>query len=125
MRAELGYLEIAAGDPGRLARFFAEVFDWGTEPVPWSEGEYLKVRWNDGGSGPVGAGIVRRPATGIDGTLPVLHIHGEPLSACLRRIEAAGGAVLEQPRTIDDYGAFARFRDPEGNAWGLWSAVST
>ncbi len=34
----------------------------------------------------------------------------------------AGGEIVEPPRQVGKMGFFARFRDPEGNLLGLWSA---
>jgi len=51
----------------------------------------------------------------------MIDIEGEPLAAVLARVEAAGGTVLAAPAPVGSFGHYARFLDPDGNCFGLWS----
>jgi predicted enzyme related to lactoylglutathione lyase len=68
-------------------------------------------------------------AAGVDQPLLVIHVlpegteGAEPLAAWLARIVEAGGEVEQPASRIGDMGFFARFRDPEGNRFGLWQAA--
>jgi uncharacterized protein len=55
---------------------------------------------------------------------PVLTIEVASVSDALERVQVAGGSVV-QPRTeIPGMGAFAYFKDTEGNTLGLWESAS-
>jgi predicted enzyme related to lactoylglutathione lyase len=56
-------------------------------------------------------------------TSPVVTVEVEAIDAALQQIEDGGGSTL-QPRTeIPGMGAFAYFKDPEGNVLGLWETT--
>jgi uncharacterized protein len=58
----------------------------------------------------------RTPAT----STPVITIGVDAIDEALKKVEAGGGSVV-QPRTeIPNQGAFAYFKDSEGNVLGLW-----
>jgi predicted enzyme related to lactoylglutathione lyase len=51
---------------------------------------------------------------------PVITIGVDAIDEALKKVEAGGGSVV-QPRTeIPNMGAFAYFKDSEGNVLGLW-----
>jgi uncharacterized protein len=41
----------------------------------------------------------------------------------LKKVEAGGGKVVTPRTPIQDMGAFAYFRDSEGNVIGLWETM--
>jgi predicted enzyme related to lactoylglutathione lyase len=50
----------------------------------------------------------------------VITIQVGSIDESLKKVEAEGGSTV-QPRTeIPNMGAFAYFKDPEGNTLGLW-----
>ncbi len=51
---------------------------------------------------------------------PVLTVGVASVDAALKEIESAGGSTLQSRTEIPGMGAFAYFRDPEGNVVGLW-----
>ena len=123
MKARLGHFEIPARDPERAAAFFRRVFDWHAEPVDWDGPTYLKLRTSAANGDPtVQGGIIAAEGTAFDRPLPVLHLENDTIEACLERIEAEGGSILEPPRAVGGFGRFARFRDPDGHSWGLWTS---
>ncbi|HEX2254305.1 MAG TPA: VOC family protein [Thermoanaerobaculia bacterium] len=121
----LGRLEIPAADPVRAGRFFARVFGWRTRAVDSPGAPYLDL--HDGRSGErtgAAAGLATPGTLGTAQPLPVIHIENEPLVGVLERIAEAGGTIDLAPRKIAGHGTFARFRDPEGNLFGLWQPGS-
>src|SRR5207342_1780299 len=67
--------------------------------------------------GAINGGIMKRSS---DTPHPVITVQVDAIDDSLKKIEAGGGSVI-QPRTpIPNMGAFAYFKDPEGNVMGLW-----
>ena len=102
-------------DPDRASTFFEQAFGWSATPRSWSGGVHLPLQ---GAAGEVGCALTE---TGFAGPLPVVHVDRDEMHACLLRIVEAGGEVVEPQHAVDDLGSFARFRDSEGNLWGLWA----
>lgn len=122
-RATLSQVEIASPDPARSADFFHRVFGWAAVDVPWDGPTYVRLL-PPAPAEPVGAGVLAPDATGIlDRLTIVVRIEGEPLTAVLARVRAAGGEVALEPIPISTSGLYARFFDPDGNSFGLWQSV--
>ncbi len=122
--ATLSFFEIPAEDPGTLAEFFRAVFGWSSLEVPWEGPRYLRLLPPDHGERP-GGGVLENDGNGLVEELTVmLRIEGEPLEATLERIARHGGEIALEPVEIGTSGRFARFRDPEGNSFGLWQPLS-
>ena len=51
---------------------------------------------------------------------PVITIDVEEIDQSLKEIEARGGSTVAPRTAIPGMGAFAYFKDPEGNVMGLW-----
>lgn len=117
--ATIGRIEVPAAHPEAAARFFADAFGWTSRRVEWEGGLYLSLAPP---SGP-GAGVTRAGTLGTTAPLAVIHVEGPPLEEWLARIAAAGGSVEAPPVEVGGLGRFARFRDPEGHLFGLWSAT--
>jgi predicted enzyme related to lactoylglutathione lyase len=115
---KVGFLEIPVVDPERAAEFFRRVFSWESSFQAWSGGTHVLL---DGAGGEIGCALTPVGTAGVETTTPVVHVANAELDEYLARVERAGGGVVELPRQVDDLGRFARFRDSEGNLWGLWS----
>lgn len=135
MTATVSHFEIPARDPVRVAGFYRRVFGWRVERLPWEGGVYFRVRTGapapasgtpsgDLSGGAIQGGITSPETVGAAHPLLVIHLHGESLADCLQRIAAAGGTVAQEPTPVGEMGAFARFRDPEGNLLGLWQGTA-
>ncbi len=125
MRVTVGHFEILARDPDRLARFFREALGWYAESVAWDGPAYKKLRPAPGATPPalpIGGGILADAAD--QAPLLVFHLEEGTLEEALARIEVAGGAIETPPEAIGGMGRFARFRDPDGRAFGLWEGAS-
>jgi uncharacterized protein len=55
---------------------------------------------------------------------PVITIDVEAIDDALKQVEAAGGTTVTPRTPIPGMGAFAYFKDPEGNVLGLWETTS-
>jgi len=120
LRATVSHFEIPARDLERAARFYRDVFGWSVEPLPWEGHPYYKVRCAvEGTKEGIDGGLV--PASeGFEHPLLVVHVSGAGPEVWIERIVQAGGRIEQPPARVGDFGWFARFRDPEGNAVGMW-----
>ena len=55
---------------------------------------------------------------------PVITIDVEAIEDALKEIESAGGTTVTPRTAIPGMGAFAYFKDPEGNVLGLWETIA-
>jgi hypothetical protein len=125
MHATVSHFEIPARDLERAARFYREVFGWSIEPLAWEGHPYYKVGGSaipqEGGREGIDGGLTAA-GQGIEQPLLMIRISGINLDACLRKIEEAGGRIELPATAVGNMGAWARFRDPEGNLLGLWQS---
>ena len=67
--------------------------------------------------GAINGGLMQRTS---DTPAPVITIGVTSIDESLKKVDAGGGSTI-QPRTeIPDLGAYAYFKDSEGNVVGLW-----
>jgi predicted enzyme related to lactoylglutathione lyase len=100
-------LEMYSTD-GTAARFFGDLFGWGTlATMP----QYTAF---DAGAGVGGVFQAHTPS------LPALaYIYVADVAAKLAEIEAAGGKRLGEPMRMPGYGCFGYFQDPSATSMGL------
>jgi uncharacterized protein len=124
------HFEIPAEDLDRAKKFYGAVFGWTlqTTPMPGG-GEYTSVVTTPVNEqtqipaepGAINGGMMERSATT---PAPVITIDVDAIDVALKNVEAEGGTTV-QPRTeIPGMGAFAYFKDSEGNVMGLWETIS-
>lgn len=107
------HCEIPTTDVKKSKDFYRGVFGWHCED---SFGGYVMFRPPDGMAG----GFTTTSKPSRDGV--VLYIEVEDIDKKLHEIERAGGTRLVQKTKIaEEYGFYALFLDPCGNALGLWS----
>lgn len=101
-------LEMHAADGAAAARFFGDLFGWGTlETMP----RYMAF---DPGAGVGGVFQTHTP------TLPALaYIYATDVEAKLAEIETAGGKKLGEAMRMPGAGCFGYFQDPSGTSMGL------
>ena len=101
-------LEMYAADGAEAARFFGELFGWGTlATMP----QYMAF---DPGASVPGVFQSHTPVT------PALaYIYAEDVGAKLMEIEAMGGRRMGDPMSIPGMGCFGYFTDPSGTSIGL------
>jgi predicted enzyme related to lactoylglutathione lyase len=120
------HFEIPVDDAARAKEFYRSIFDWQLDDMDMGGGNiYTTVTTTpiDEQSriptdpGAINGGLMQRSP---DTPAPVITIGVTAIDDALKKIEADGGSVV-QPRTeIPDMGAFAYFKDTEGNVVGLW-----
>jgi predicted enzyme related to lactoylglutathione lyase len=122
------HFEISADNLDRAKAFYSSVFGWHLQTMPMAGGEYTSIVTTpvDGQTqlptepGAINGGMMQRdertPA-------PVITIDVEAIDDALTEIEAGGGTTITPRTAIPGMGAFAYFKDPEGNVLGLWETT--
>jgi predicted enzyme related to lactoylglutathione lyase len=102
------HVEMYAADGSAAARFFTDLFGWGTlETMP----QYMAF---DPGAGVAGIFQSHTPS------LPALaYLYVTDVDATLAAIEAAGGKLTGKPMRMPGAGCFGYFTDPSGTSMGL------
>jgi predicted enzyme related to lactoylglutathione lyase len=120
------HFEIPVDDATRAKEFYRSVFEWELNDMDMGGGNvYTSITTTpiDEQSrmpkepGAINGGLMQRTP---DTPTPVITIDVDAIDDALKKVEAGGGSIV-QPRTeIPDMGAFAYFKDSEGNVVGLW-----
>jgi predicted enzyme related to lactoylglutathione lyase len=127
MRAVV-HFEIPAEDLSRARDFYGSVFDWQLQTMPMPGGEYTVVVTTPvddatqlpSEPGAINGGIMQRDEQTPS---PVVTIDVEDIDAALQEIAAKGGNTVTPRTALAGMGAFAYFKDPEGNVLGLWETT--
>jgi uncharacterized protein len=120
------HFEIPVDDAARAKEFYRSIFDWQLDDMDMGGGNVYTIvtttpvdeqRRIPTEPGAINGGLMQRTP---DTPAPVITIDVAAIDDALKKIEADGGSVV-QPRTeIPGMGAFAYFKDSEGNVVGLW-----
>jgi uncharacterized protein len=122
------HFEIPVDDRARAKEFYMSVFDWDLNDNDMGGGMVytsamtvaVDERMSPKEPGAINGGIMNRTS---DTPAPVITIQVDSIDEALKKVEAGGGATI-QPRTeIPNMGAFAYFKDSEGNTMGLWESL--
>jgi predicted enzyme related to lactoylglutathione lyase len=124
------HFEIPAADLDRAKNFYGSVFGWQLQTMPVGDGEYTVVTTtpvDERSQLPTEPGAINGGLLQRDDRIsaPVLTIDVEAIDDALREIEAGGGSTVTPRTPLPGMGAFAYFRDPEGNVLGLWETSSS
>ena len=122
------HFEIPADDVERAKSFYGSVFGWDLQTMPVGEGEYTTVTttpiddtMRPTEPGAINGGLMRRS----DRTpSPVITIGVDDIDLSLKEVESAGGSTVTPKTPIPEMGAFAYFKDPDGNVMGLWETAA-
>jgi uncharacterized protein len=107
------YVEIPANQAQDSARFYSDIFGWTVRER--GDGNLAF----DDTAGVSGTWVQESDRTPDEHTR--IYIMVDDITESLRRIEAAGGKVITVRTEIGaGMGAFAAFRDPVGNEFGLY-----
>jgi uncharacterized protein len=123
------HFEIPAADLDRAKNFYGSIFGWQLQSMPMQGGEYTLIRTTPVDEktqmptepGSINGGMMERDERTPS---PVITIDVDAIEDALHDIEAAGGSTVTPRTAIPGMGAFAYFRDPEGNVLGLWESTS-
>ena len=119
------HFEIPVDDRDRASAFYATVFGWQMNHMP--EMEYTMI-----GTVPVDEHQMPTEPGAINGGLmqrseatpaPVITISVDSVDDSLKKVEAEGGSVVTPRTPIPGMGAFAYFKDSEGNTMGLFETA--
>jgi uncharacterized protein len=118
------HFEIPTDDAARAREFYGSAFGWQLPVVP--EMDYTlaittpvdEKTQRPAEPGAINGGLMHRSAETPN---PVITIGVASIDDSLKKIEAAGGSVVTPNTPIPGMGAFAYFKDSEGNVVGLFS----
>jgi predicted enzyme related to lactoylglutathione lyase len=117
------HFEIPADDVARAKEFYGSIFEWDLQDYP--EMQYtiaMTVPVDDKQMptqpGAINGGMMKRSNT--TPSSPVLTIGVQSIDDALKKIEAGGGETVTPRTPIPGMGAFAYFKDTEGNTLGLY-----
>ena len=121
------HFEIPADDEDRARTFYREAFGWQLQEMPELQYTIVMTTPVDQQTqlptepGAINGGLMKRSS---DTPSPVLTVDVESIDDSLKQIEAGGGSTVKPRTEIPGMGAFAYFKDTEGNVMGLWETVS-
>jgi len=123
------HFEIPVDDAARAREFYGSAFDWDLNEADMGGGNMYtsatttaidETTRQPTEPGAINGGLMQRTA---DTPAPVITIGVTSIDESLKKVEAGGGSTV-QPRTeIPEMGAFAYFKDSEGNVIGLWESL--
>jgi uncharacterized protein len=122
------HFEIPVDDDARAKSFYGSVFGWGLDDADMGGGvTYTTVmtvpvdeRMMPTEPGAINGGLMKRSS---ETPTPVITIQVEGIDDTLKKIEAGGGTTVQARTEIPNMGAYAYFRDSEGNTLGLWESL--
>src|SRR5688500_16506554 len=110
------WFQISGQDGKKLQSFYKKVFAWSMSPAPGQTAMAMVEPATGGIAGGVGPSPDGKNGVSVFVTV-------DDLAAHLKKIEKAGGKVVQQPTDLpSNMGAIAGFLDPAGNFVGLWKA---
>ena len=125
MNGEVGHFEIPAKDFKRSKAFYSRVFGWKISESTMASGEtYTSLVTTETDSkgrprspGAINGGMVKlgKPHTG-----PLITLVADDIDASLKLVVKNGGKIIVKRTDMGKYGAYAYFKDPEGNLMGLY-----
>ena len=106
--------EIGATDAKRTQEFFAKLFEWKIDA-----NNPLNYGMVDTGGGGINGGIMAAPK---GEPYFVMYVQVDDLQKYLDKADALGGQAVVAPTDIPGVGAYAFFKDPDGNIVGLFKS---
>lgn len=108
------HIEIASSDPQRTRKFFEDVFEWKFESIPEMEyATYLAPSAPHGG--------LMSPMEGHNPGL-LNYLLSQSIDEDVRKIEQAGGHLLQPKMEIPGVGWWALFQEPTGLVLALFES---
>jgi uncharacterized protein len=121
------HFEIPMDDSERAKKFYASVFDWRLEDMPFQDDVYtfaittpIDENNMNTETGAINGGMIKRDR---DLKNPVITIGVPSIDEYVKKIEAEGGKVIVPKGEVPDMGYYAYFKDTEGNVMGLWESM--
>ena len=123
------HFEIPTDDIARAKEFYGSIFGWQLQDMQGEAmGQYtlaLTTPVDEKTQAPtepgaINGGLMKRVA---DTPSPVITIEVDGIDDALKKIEAAGGSTVHARTEMGGMGAYAYFKDSEGNVMGLWETA--
>ena len=121
------HFEITFDDQARAKSFYSSVFDWELNDADMGGGMVYTTATTvpvDDKMMPTEPGAINGGFTskGSETPAPVITIGVDSIDESLKKIEANGGSTVTPRTPIPGMGAFAYFKDSEGNTMGLFES---
>ena len=121
------HFEMPYDDAARMMKFYKAAFGWKMKGMGEKMGNYVLATTSANGPdgrpkepGAINGGLMRRTK---DTPAPVVTIGVDAIDDSLKKVEAGGGSTITPRTEIPNMGAFAYFKDSEGNVVGLWETM--
>jgi len=121
------HFEIPADDVARASAFYGSIFGWDLQDMSGQGMDYtiamtvpVDEQQMPTERGAINGGMMKRSD---DTPSPVITIEVASIDDAMKRIEGGGGSVVHPRQEIPGMGAFAYFKDSEGNTMGLWESA--
>ena len=118
------HFEIPADDLPRASEFYRSIFGWQLMDMSDQGMDYtiamtapVDEQQRPTEPGAINGGMMKRSD---DTSSPIITIEVSSIDDAMKRIEDAGGSTVQPRQEIAGMGAFAYFKDSEGNTLGLW-----
>ena len=119
------HFEITVDDEERAKEFYGSIFDWELNSADMGGGmAYTTIttvpiddKMMPKEPGAINGGFT---SSGKETPSPVITIGVDSIDDTLKKIEAGGGTTVTPRTPIPNMGAFAYFKDSEGNTMGLF-----
>jgi predicted enzyme related to lactoylglutathione lyase len=123
------HFEIPADDIDRAKNFYGSIFGWDLQTAQMGGSEYTTVTTtpvDEQTRMPTEPGAINGGLTQRDESTPapIITIDVEAIDQALTQIAENGGTTVTPRTPIPGMGAFAYFKDSEGNVVGLWETTS-
>ncbi len=109
--APVDWFEVLGSDAARTQGFYKEMFGWAVNPGAQGYGLV------DTGAG---RGIQGGLGSGGQESWATIYAHVPDVERTLARVEQLGGTRIYGPMAVDDHMQSGAFRDPAGNAFGVY-----
>jgi uncharacterized protein len=120
------HFEVPVDDAERARGFYGSVFEWGLQPMEGYDYTLAFTTPVDETSqeptepGAINGGLRSRTA---ETPTPILVIQVDSIDESLKKVEAQGGTTVAPRSEMPGMGAYAYFKDTEGNVIGLWETT--
>jgi uncharacterized protein len=120
------HFEIPTDDLPRAKEFYGSTFGWQLNDVEGMDYTSVVTSPVDDQQMPTEPGAINGGMTkrGPDTPSPIITVNVDSIDNALKKVESAGGSTVLSRQEIPGMGAYAYFKDSEGNVLGLWENLS-
>lgn len=122
------HFEMPMKDKARTIKFYESAFNWKMMGMGEEMGNYVVASTTDStDKGPKNPGAINGgfyPLTEGMPTAPSVVIQVANLDESIKKVEEAGGKILDKPMDIPQIGRYVAFEDTEGNRVGMLQPVA-